>query len=202
MYRLSPFAQSLLGGLTALAIVAAIFAAGVALAQDGFDPEKDIDNNGQIDVVDIQEVAESWNTAGSPRGALSVYASTAQVTGSGPAAYGRSGMHSVCRTEDPASHFCNAQEIENAWKTTGVDFVATGQVWVDNAVVGTINPDYGGDTQTASDWYGGNAVGDFPYNCNAWTNNANAARGLILNTGAISLAVESCDDTHAVACCK
>ncbi|MEZ4768054.1 MAG: hypothetical protein R2844_06455 [Caldilineales bacterium] len=184
-------------------VVLLIFAAGVVVAQEGYDPEKDIDHNGQIDVVDIQEVAESWDTGGSPRGALHVFASSVAVTGSGPAAYGRSGMHSICRADDPAAHFCNAQEIENAWKTTGVDFVATGQVWVDNAIVGTVNPDYGGDTAAASDWFGGGGgTGDYPYNCNAWTVNTNAGRGLILNSGAISLAAEACDDTHAVACCK
>lgn len=202
MRTLSPFTQSLLGSLAALLPVAAVFAAGVALAQDGFDPEKDIDNNGQIDVVDIQEVAESWNTAGSPRGALHVFATSATFNGAGPTGYGRSAMHEACRAEGPASHFCTIQEIENAWKTTGVDIVTYAQAWVDNAVVGTINPDYGGDTQVASDWYGGSAIGDYPYDCNAWTVSGNANRGLILNNGAISPAVEACDDTHPVACCK
>jgi hypothetical protein len=202
MPKLSPFKQSFLGGLTALALAAAIFLAGAALAQDGYDPEKDIDNNGQIDVVDIQEVAESWNTAGSPRGVLHVFQTTATVNGSGPSGYGRSGMHAGCRAEDPASHFCTIQEIENAWKTTGVDFVLTSQSWVDNAIVGTVNPDYGGDTIVASDWYGGNANGDYPYNCNGWTINLSTGRGLIINSGAISPAVETCDDIHPIACCK
>ena len=202
MKPVSPFKQALLGGLAALGIAVLIFVAGVAVAQEGYDPEKDIDNNGQIDVVDIQEVAESWDTAGSPRGVLHVFQTTATYNGSGPAGYGRSGMHAGCRLEDPASHFCTIQEIENAWKTTGVAFVATSQSWVDNAIVGTVNSDYAGDTSMASDWYGGNANGDFPYNCNGWINSTNAGRGLILNDGAISPAAEACDDTHPIACCK
>jgi hypothetical protein len=202
MRTLSPFKQGFLGGLIALGVAVLIFVAGAALAQEGYDPEKDVDNNGQIDVIDIQEVAESWDTAGSPRGVLHVFATSAQFNGAGPAGYGRSGMHDACRAEDPSSHFCTIQEIENAWKTTGVDFVASGLSWVDNAIVGTVNSDYAGDTQVSSDWYGGNAAGDYPYNCNAWTINTNTGRGLILNNGAISPAVEACDDVHPISCCK
>jgi hypothetical protein len=80
--------------------------------------------------------------------------------------------------------------------------VTGSQAWVDNAIVGTVNSNYGGDTQAASDWYGGAAVGDYPYNCNAWTVSGNAARGIILNSGGISPAVEACDDIHPIACCK
>ena len=202
MRTLSPFKQGFLGGLVALGVAALVFVAGVALAQDGYDPEKDIDNNGQIDVIDIQEVAESWDTAGSPRGVLHVFATSATFNGAGPAGYGRTAMHDACRAEDPSSHFCTIQEIENAWKTTGIDIVTSSQAWVDNAIVGTVNSNYGGDTQTSSDWYGGSALGDFPYNCNAWTVSGNANRGLILNNGAISPAVEACDDVHPIACCK
>ena len=111
MKPVSPFKQALLGGLAALGIAALIFVAGVAVAQEGYDPEKDIDNNGQIDVVDIQEVAESWDTAGSPRGVLHVFQTTATYNGSGPAGYGRSGMHAGCRLEDPASHFLSLIHI-------------------------------------------------------------------------------------------
>lgn len=202
MRRLTPFRQGMLGGLAAIAVVALVFAAGIVFAQEGYDPEKDIDNNGQIDVIDIQDVAASWETAGSPRGVLHVFNSNVTVNGGGPVGYGRSGMNAACRAEDPASHFCTIQEVENAWKTTGIDFVLTGQSWIDNAIVATVNSDYNGDATGASDWYGGTAMGDYPYNCGAWTLSTNTARGLILNLGAISPASETCDDVHPIACCK
>ena len=202
MKQFTPFKQGLFGGLAAIGVILLIFAAGVVVAQEGYDPEKDIDHNGQIDVIDIQEVAESWHNGGSPRGALHVFAGSVSVNGGGPAGYSRAGMHAACRADDPASHFCNIQEIENAWKTTGVDFVATGQVWIDNAVLGTNDPGYTGDIAAVSDWYGGSAIGDYPYNCQAWTNSNNAARGYILNTAALSFASDACDDTHPIACCK
>lgn len=133
---------------------------------------------------------------------LRVFQTVATYNGSGPAGYGRAGMHAGCRLEDPSSHFCTIQEIENAWKEGGLSFEATSQAWVDNGIVGTVNTGYGGDTAAASDWYGGNAAGDFPYNCNGWINSTGAGRGLIVNDGAISPAVETCDDIHPIACCK
>ena len=200
MDKISPFKQSFLGWVTALIIIALIFTAGVAVAQWELDPEDVVSILGQSGDADLSAV-DTVNSVASG-GALQVFQTVATYNGSGPAGYGRSGMHAGCRAEDPDSHFCTLQEIENAWKTSGVDFVLVGQAWVDNAVVGTIDSGYSGDFTIVSDWYGGSASGDYPYNCNAWTNSTNTARGLIMNDGAISPATEACDDIHPIACCK
>jgi hypothetical protein len=203
MTKLSPYKQGFLGGIVAFCVVAVFFVASTALAQDGdYDPTKDIDNNGQIDVLDIQSVAGAWNTAGSPRAPLVVFATSSTYQGNGPATYGRRGMHQACHDEDPAAHFCSIQEIENALRTTGVYFDSGAQAWVDNMILGTLADGYDGDVTGNSDWYGGSGTGDYPYNCQGWINSANAARGIILNTGTISPATEACDDTHPIACCK
>jgi hypothetical protein len=166
-----------------------------------FDPEDVVDTIAPDEPL-APSMVDSPSAATSAGGPLMVFQTAATYNGAGPAAYGRSAMHAACRQEDPASHFCTLQEVENAWKTGGVDILLTGQAWIDNAVVGTIDSGYTGDFTTVSDWFGGSADGDHPYNCNAWTVNANANRGLILNSGAISPAIEACDDVHPIACCK
>jgi hypothetical protein len=201
MNKLASFKQSILGGLTALVFVALIFVAGTVAAQYGLDPEDATEIDGQSEAADPSAIA-SVNAVSSVSGVLHVFQTSATYNGAGPAGYGRAGMQAACRLEDPASHFCTLQEIETAWKTGGVDFILTGQAWLDNARVGTIDSGYTGDFQLVSDWYGGSSVGDHPYNCNAWTVSNNIARGLILNTGAISPAVEACDDIHPITCCK
>jgi len=133
---------------------------------------------------------------------LQVFQTGTPYDGGGPAGFGRSAMHNACHQVDPSSHFCILQEMENAWKTSGVSFQSAGLAWIDNAVVGTVNSNYDGNFQNFSDWYGGDAVGDHPYNCEGWTNADNLARGLILNNGAISVAVEACDDVQQIACCR
>jgi hypothetical protein len=170
-----------------------------------FDPQNAVDDNlaATAEAEDDDPAgpaAPDFSASLSPE--LIVFQTAATYNGAGPAGYGRAGMHAACRLEDPDSHFCSLQEIETAWKTNGLNLDLSSQAWLDNAVTGTIDPGYAGDFTVVSDWYGGNAVGDHPYNCNAWTGSANANRGLILNTGSISPAVEACDDIHPIACCK
>jgi hypothetical protein len=205
MAKRSPFKQGLYGGLAVIAIGALILVIGVVAAQFEFNSEDAIDDS-QADpaVGRVGDPAspDAPDSSSSLSLVLHVYASSITCSGAGPAGYGRAGMYDACRLEDPNSHFCNLQEIETAWKTNGLNLILTGQAWIDNAVVGTVDPGYAGDFAAVSDWYGGNAVGDHPYNCLAWTSSANGARGLILNSGSISPAVEACDDVHPVACCK
>ena len=69
----SPFKQSFLGTLLAATLVIALGIAGVALAQQ-YIPERDVNADGHIEPIDVQQVASSWNTSGSPRGTLTVFA--------------------------------------------------------------------------------------------------------------------------------
>ncbi len=201
MKNLSEVKQSFLGGLTALILTMLLFAASAVYAQEAFNPEDasvDRDRNAIFETLPLL----APDAVDSSTGQLIVFQTSGTYNGSGPSGYGRSGMHAACQAEDPASHFCTIQEIENAWKTRGVLFITSSQSWIDNAVVGTINDDFTGDILISSDWYGGNVNGDYPYNCNAWTINLPDGRGTIINSGAISWAVETCDDVHPIACCK
>jgi hypothetical protein len=201
MGKLSPRKQNILGWLTSIIILVLIFGAGAVAAQALLDPEDAVDNTNQGEVNDPAAL-EAVSAVTTTSGVLQIFQTTATYNGAGPAGYGRSAMHAACRAQDPESHFCSLQEIETAWKTGGLNIVQVNQAWVDNAVTGTIDSGYGGDFTIVSDWYGGTAVGDHPYNCNAWTNSANVGRGLIMNDGAISPAVEACDDIHPITCCK
>jgi hypothetical protein len=201
MGKLSSFKQGFLGGLSVIAVIVLIFVVGTVAAQYGIVPEDVSEPAGQSEVAESSAIA-SVNAVTGANGVLQVFQTSTTYNGAGPTGYGRSGMHATCRLEDPTAHFCSLQEIENAWKTHGIDLVLVNQAWVDNAQVGTIDSGYTGDFQSVSDWYGGNAINDHPYNCNAWTVSTNTARGLILNTGAISPAAEACDDNHPIACCK
>jgi hypothetical protein len=201
MKNLPPFMQRGLGALIVLSIGTLIFGIGIVVAQDWFDPENAADQMGEP-ALDEPSGVVSIEAVASVDGVLHVFSTAATFTGAGPDGYGRSAMHAACRAEDPTSHFCTIQEIETAWKNGGLDLILTSQSWIDNAIVGTINSDYSGDTIIASDWYGGNATGDYPYNCNAWTTSLDTGRGLIMNTSAISPAIESCNDIHPIACCR
>jgi hypothetical protein len=202
MKPLSPFKQGFLGGLASLLLVALLVAAGAVLAQEPYDPNKDIDVNGIIDVVDIQEVAASWNTTGSPRGALVVFGTTTEYTGNPSTGYGRRGMHEACRLEDPDSHFCSAQEIEYAMMTTGVTFLTHAAMWVDVVTLGSLADGFNGIWVAASDWYGGSSDTSYPYNCNGWTSASSEYWGYALNTGALGPSFGHCNATHPIACCK
>lgn len=201
MKNLSEVKQSFLGGLTALILTLSIFAASVVNAQEVLNPEDASLDSEQSGVGETLPVLAP-DAVDSSTSQLIIFVTSTTYNGAGPAGYGRSGMHAACQAEDPASHFCTIQEIENAWKTRGVLFSSSTQSWIDNAVVGTINDDFTGDISLSSDWYGGYATGDYPYNCNAWTSSSVDGRGIIINSGAISWASESCDDIHPISCCK
>ena len=201
MSKFSPFKQGLIGGLIILLSGTLIILASTAVAQDWFNPEDAADHAASVE-LHTSSLINSSTTVAISHNDLLVFQTDATFNGAGPAGFGRSAMHAACRAENPASHFCTIQEIETAWKNGNLVIALDGQAWVDNAILGTTNSDYSGDTTLASDWYGGNATGDFPYNCNAWTIDLSTARGLILNSGAISPATESCDDVHPIACCR
>jgi hypothetical protein len=182
-----------------------IFVVGVVAAQLEFNPQDAVDNsvvNPAVGAVGDPASSDAPDSSPSISSILQVFASSTTYNGAGPSGYGRAAMHASCRLEDPDSHFCSLQEIETAWQEGGLDLLLNGQAWIDNAVTGTIDPGYTGDFTLVSHWYGGSGVGDHPYNCLAWTNSTNPARGLILNDGSISPAVEACDDIHPIACCK
>jgi hypothetical protein len=204
MDALSPFKQGFLGGLAALLVGGLLFVVVTAVAQDEpYDPAKDIDKNGQVDVLDVQSVAAAWNSTGSPRAPLVVFNTSAEYTGSGPSAFGRRGMHEACRAEDPASHFCSAQEIENAIRTTGVTFLSHGAAWVDTFVLRSLADTFDGQWVGASDWAGGYSSSiDYPLNCGAWTVNTSTGYGCAINTGAVAPSSGPCNATHPIACCK
>jgi hypothetical protein len=203
MNGLSPFKQGFLGGLTSLVVLGLLFIVATVVAQeDEYDALKDIDKNGQVDVLDVQSVAAAWNSTGSPRAPLVVFNTVAVYTGAGPEAYGRRGMHEACRSEDPASHFCTAQEIENAMRTTGVTFMSHQAAWVDVVTLGSLSDTFDGNWVATSDWYGGSSDASYPYNCSGWTSANSAYWGYALNTGAIGPSFGHCNATHPVACCK
>ena len=201
MSKLSPRIQKVLGWMASIIVLVLLFGGGAVAAQVIFDPENAVDDTGQSE-VDGSSGIDAVSAVSSSNGVLQVFTTSATFNGSGPAGYGRTGMHAACQAEDPDSHFCTIQEIENAWKTGGVNMMQVSQAWVDNAIVGTIDSGYGGNVSAASDWYGGNDSTDYPYNCNAWLISTNAGRGMIMNTGAISPAAEACDDIHPITCCK
>ncbi len=201
MGRFSPFKQGFLGGLIAMVVLALVFSAS-GLAAIYF-PNLESDATNQNHPPQASTSSETTSTSlASPSPALIVFTTYDTFNGAGPAGYGRAAMHAACQEVDPAAHFCSILEIENAWKTNGVVFASSAQSWIDNAVLGTNHSDYSGDVSTVSDWYGGSATGDYPYNCNAWTISTSTGRGLILNSGSISYATESCDDIHPITCCK
>lgn len=186
MKTLTPFKQSFLGTLAAFLFIAGIFAAGVIFAQSGYDPNRDVNADGQIDTVDIQEVASSWNTAGSPRGTLTVFASTTVITDVTTVG-GRIGMGRICLGEDPVSHFCTVQEVEAALRTVGVvfqDSFTSTSSWLDSIV----DPPY-------RDWSHGN--------CQGWTSSGDDSAYIITQDGQLQL--RNCHPaygTASVACCK
>ncbi len=201
MGRFSPFKQGFFGGLIAMAALALVFSASGLAAFYNASPESDAADQHHTSQAPIS-LGTISTSSGSPSQALVVFTTNDTYNGAGPAGYGRSGMHAACQEADPAAHFCSIHEIENAWKTNGVIFTSSALSWIDNAVLGTNHSDYSGNVSTVSDWYGGSATDDYPYNCNAWTINTSTGRGLILNSGAISYAIESCDDIHPITCCK
>lgn len=204
MQPLSPFKQSFLGTLVALALVIALGAGGAALAQEYF-PQRDVNADGRIDTLDIQQVASSWNTSGSPRGTLTVFASST-ATGAAPA-QARAGMGDLCSLDDPDAHFCTLQEINAAFGSAGVQFQTPfPAAWVDFIRASTISRPNGVDNYTTTNygWRGaGNTTDPFyVQNCNGWTNTAAGSYGTIIQSGAENYAQTTCNLSYPVACCK
>jgi hypothetical protein len=204
MKPLSPFKQSFLGTLLALALVLALGAAGLALAQE-YLPNRDVNADGVIDTLDIQQVASSWNTSGSPRGTLTVF--TSSSTTNGAAADGRAGMGALCRVNDPDAHFCTLEEINNAFGSTGVVFVTPfPMAWVDMIRHRNIARPNGADTYSTGNYYwrGVESSADPFYiqNCNGWTNANGASYGTIIMLNAENYTQVTCNQPLPVACCK
>ena len=134
--------------------------------------------------------------AEAPPGVLYVFSSTATTDGS---AGGRNTIGDLCPTEDPGSHFCSLQEIENAWAISGVHFSDPfPQSWVDNpTLLGTFYPDSNGDPRTSM-W---TSIGEYG-NCASWTNDIVGAKGIIIMGSAVSVFSVTCDTVLPIACCK
>lgn len=204
MKPLSPLQQSFLGTLLAASLVLALGIAGVALAQQ-YHPERDVNADGRIDTVDIQQVASSWNTSGSPRGTLTVFTSSA--TTSAAPANARAGMGALCLQDDPTAHFCTLQEISAALMSTGVVFQAPfPSAWVDQIRRSNISRPNGSDNYTTTnDYWRGSANTTDPFyiqNCNGWTSTAAAGYGTIIQAGAENYTQVACNLGYPVACCK
>lgn len=204
MQPLSPFRQSLLGTLVAFALVMALGVAGAALAQQ-YVPERDVNADGHIDTLDIQQVASSWNTSGSPRGTLTVFA-TVQTT-AGAATHARAGMGELCRTVDADAHFCTLQEINAAFVSGGVQFQTPfPAAWVDFIRSSTISRPSGVDTYNTTNFGWRGAASDvdpfYVRNCNGWTSAAAGGYGTIIQANGENYAQVACNLTYPVACCK
>jgi len=96
---------------------------------------------------------------------------------------GRPAIMDLCPTEDPESHFCSLEEIENAWAATGVFFSSS----LENAWV---------DTFSATYW-----VSDTD-NCNGWTSSDSAHSGYTISEYFVARATYGCHSSMSVACCK
>jgi len=134
--------------------------------------------------------------ADAPPGVLYVFPSTATMDGS---AGGRDDMGDICFTQDPESHLCSLQEIENAWVTTGVHFSNSfSKSWVDNpSFLGTIYPDSSGDPRNSS-W---GSVGEYG-NCASWSLDIAGPYGTVILASGAEIFYEDCDSELPIACCK
>jgi hypothetical protein len=202
---MSPLKQSFLGTLTALLLVAVILIGGAVAAQEYY-PVRDVNADGRIDTLDIQQVASSWNTSGSPRGTLLVF-TTAQTT-TGAATNARAGMGELCRAVDVDSHFCTLQEIGTALLESGVTFQTPfATAWIDNIRRTSATVSVSGTTyQTVDDIWKGieSSSGNWFYaqNCNGWTNSGAGAYGTILEANGSGFMQATCNLAYPVACCK
>jgi hypothetical protein len=202
---MSPLKQSFFGTLAALFLVAAVLIGGAVAAQEYY-PVRDVNADGRIDTLDVQQVASSWNTSGSPRGTLLVF-TTAQTT-TGAATNARAGMGELCRAVDVDSHFCTLQEISSALLEGGVTFQTPfATAWVDNirrtsaqvTVSATIHQTIGDlwkgtDTQAAN-WF-------YVQNCNGWTSTITTGYGTILEANGSGYTQAACNLVYPVTCCK
>ncbi len=200
---MSPLKQSFLGTLAAILVVGAILI-GTAVAAQEYYPVRDVNADGRIDTLDIQGVASSWNTSGSPRGTLVVVATTQTTTGA--ATNARAGMGELCRAADPDSHFCTLQEISSALLAGGVTFQTPLPVtWIDNIRRTSATVSVSGTTyQTVDDIWKGidTQSGNWFYaqNCNGWT--TTTGLGTIMQANGSGYGEATCSLPYPVACCK
>jgi hypothetical protein len=134
------------------------------------------------------------NTTVGPSGALYVFTSSGTTTGN---AGGRPGMNAICSATDPASHFCTLQEIDNAFRDTGVFFAsAFSQAWLDN----------NGSHMRGTPW--GNSYTDYEMiiewgaGCNTWTDNQSTSLGRAITSTGAGTTNAWCSTSSPVACCK
>ena len=94
-------------------------------------------------------------------------------------------MQNLCYAEDPDSHFCYLQEIEDTWPNTGVHFSNPfPESWVDN-------PDLSGITWDAEE-----------NSCDSWLTNTSGSRGAVIYETAETPGITDCDQVLPLACCK
>ena len=202
---MSPFKQSFVGTLAAIAVVGAVLVAGVVTAQE-YIPVRDVNADGRIDTMDIQEVASSWSTSGSPRGTLLVFTTIQATTGTPIDA--RAGMGTLCRAVDPDAHFCTLQEIGSALLDGGVTFQTPfPTAWVDNIRRTSATLSVSGTTyQTVDDIWKGidTSSGNWFYaqNCNGWTSAAAGGYGTTVEANGSNFMQATCNLPYPVACCK
>jgi hypothetical protein len=149
-----------------------IFALGVHLATAG-PVEVQIGDT----TVSFLPLVMTSKAADAPSGVLYVFWSTDTTDGY---AGGRSAIGQICPSQDPDSHFCSLQEIENAIGTSGVYFENPfSDAWLDNF----------------STWQSETE------NCNGWINNT-SFDGQTIIAAARAPSTASCSTDQPVACCK
>lgn len=202
---MTPFRQSFFGTLAALLVIGVLLIGGAVAAQEYY-PVRDVNADARIDTLDIQQVASSWNSSGSPRGTLHVFVTGATTTGT--AANARAGLGALCRDVDPDAHLCTLQEISTAMLQTGVAFQTPLPVaWVDNIRRTSATVSVSGTTyQTVDDIWKGieTQTGNWFYvqNCNGWTSASASGYGTIIEANAAGFTQATCDQAYPVACCK
>jgi hypothetical protein len=203
-----------------LLVATGIFLAGLLTAQQLYNPARIGDSGaGASNLDNISDLEGSCQPICNQRGTLTVYQSTDHVSGrvhirnrEGQGLSHRAAMHAICQQEDPESHFCSIQEIEHAWRTSGVYFHIpsdrydnlTNYSWVDDAKLGSILDSYHEDPnqKAKSDWWGGNGEDDYPLNCYAWSEDDPGLKGLALSIDVATVEPQDCEFEIAVTCCK
>ena len=174
--------------------------AGIALAQQ-YIPERDVNADGLINTVDIQQVASSWNTSGSPRGTLSVFASTT-TTSAAPTDARAGWVRSAGWTT--RRHFCTLQESTRFMYGVRSRRPSPPRGWTSSGAA--ISPTNGSDNyNTTNDYWRGAANTADPFyvqNCNGWTSTGAGAYGTIIQAGAENYIQAFCNQSYPVACCK
>lgn len=149
-----------------------IFALGVHLATAG-PVEVQIGDT----TVSFLPLVMTSKAAEAPTGVLYVFPSTDPTDGY---AGGRAAIEQICPDQDPDSHFCSLEEIENAIGTSGIYFE---------------NPFYAAWLDNFSTW---NSETE---NCNGWIDNT-SFDGLNIVPAARAISDAPCSTSQPVACCK